>query len=52
MTFEPKSVKTADTISMTAVVLIYILCIAALGAVGYGIYRRKGKAEKEPKEAK
>lgn len=52
MTFEPKSVKTADTISMTAVVLIYILCIAALGAVGYGIYRRKGKAEKEQKEAK
>lgn len=50
MTFEPESVKNADTISIVAVVIIYLLCGAALVAAGYGIYRhskRKGKtAEK------
>lgn len=43
MTFEPESVKTADTISMAAVILIYALSIAALAATGYGLYCRTKK---------
>lgn len=48
MTFEPESVRTANTISMVSVALIYILIIAAIAACCYPILknRKDGKRQR------
>lgn len=46
MTFEPESVKKADTISIVAVILIYALGIAALATTGYRLYRQNNRKNK------
>ena len=47
MSFEPKSVETANTVSMVAVVVIYILAIAALAVWALPLAKRRGKKSGE-----
>lgn len=47
MSFEPKSVETANTVSMAAVVVIYLLAIAALAVWVLPFARRRGKKSGE-----
>ena len=47
MSFEPKSVETANTVSMAAVAVIYLLAIAALAVWALPLARRRGKKSGE-----
>lgn len=44
-TFDPESLKTTDAISVTAVVVIYLTCAAALVLVALRLLRRRGKPQ-------
>ena len=45
MSFEPESVKKANTLSMVSVVLIYLLIAAALGTWGYRTFKLRKEAK-------
>lgn len=44
-TFNPKSTKVTNSVSVTGVVLIYVLCAGALALWGWQFYRRQRKEE-------
>lgn len=41
--FNPKSIQVTNTISVVAVVLIYVVCLGALGCFAYKVYRSRRK---------
>ena len=45
--FDPQSLKVTNNISMVAVILIYLLCLGALGLTAFKCVKGKKNAEKE-----